>query len=143
MYVNSYTHCYFCRSGLSKSTYDISRINHAKSLLNLRNDKEKCPKTLQNGCFLGILRVGTASAYSYVNPASDAGNARKVGNMNNDGKKVKIVVNETGEVIGEVETNHSMDIYTACRLAGLEDAITPDENGESEYDADRDLELVY
>jgi len=56
---------------------------------------------------------------------------------------MKIVVKATGEVVGTVITNHSMDIYEACRLAGLEDALTPDENGECEYDAERDLKMVY
>lgn len=57
--------------------------------------------------------------------------------------RMKIVIKETGETIGTVITNHSLDIYEACRLAGLEDAITPDVKGECKYDAERDLEMIY
>ncbi len=54
---------------------------------------------------------------------------------------MKIVVKETREVVGEVITNHSMTIYEACALAGVD--VEPDENGECEYDAERDLEMVW
>lgn len=56
---------------------------------------------------------------------------------------MKIVIKDTGKKIGEVITNRSMDIYEACRLAGLEADITPDDNGECENDAERDLKMVY
>ena len=56
---------------------------------------------------------------------------------------MKIIVKNTGEILGEVITNHSLDIYTACDLAGLADDITPDADGECEYDAERDLEMEY
>jgi len=54
---------------------------------------------------------------------------------------MKIVVKDTREVVGEVVTNHSMDIYEACRLAGVD--VEPDADGECQWDAERDLEMVY
>lgn len=56
---------------------------------------------------------------------------------------MKIIEKETGNVLREVITNHSMTIYEACDLAGLSEMITPDENGECYYDAGTDLEMVY
>lgn len=47
---------------------------------------------------------------------------------------MKIRVKETGEVVGEVITNHSMDIYTACDLAGID---------VEDYDVEADLEMIY
>jgi len=64
--------------------------------------------------------------------------------ITNEGdERMKIISIETGETLGEVETNHSMDIYEACRFAGIMSLITPDINGESDYDAEGDLEMVY
>jgi hypothetical protein len=54
---------------------------------------------------------------------------------------MKIILKETGEVLAEVVTNRSMTIYEACELAGID--IEPDENGECEYDAERDLVMEY
>jgi hypothetical protein len=50
---------------------------------------------------------------------------------------MKIRIKETQEVIGEVVTNHSMTIWEACELAGIN--VTGEE---PEYDAEADLEMV-
>lgn len=47
---------------------------------------------------------------------------------------MKIRVKETGEVIGEVITNQSLDIYTACDLAGIDT---------EDYDVEAELEMDY
>lgn len=47
---------------------------------------------------------------------------------------MKIQVKETGEVIGDVITNQSMDIWTACDLAGIDT---------EDYDVEAELEMVY
>lgn len=31
-----------------------------------------------------------------------------------------LIKTEEGEILGEVITNHSMDIYTACELCGID-----------------------
>lgn len=55
---------------------------------------------------------------------------------------MKIRVRETGEVIGEVITNHSMTIWEACDLAGI-DTSTDDDGNYNEYDPEADLEMDY
>jgi hypothetical protein len=47
---------------------------------------------------------------------------------------MKIIVKATGEIIGRVETNHSMDIYTACEFAGIDI---------DDYDVEADLEIDF
>ena len=54
---------------------------------------------------------------------------------------MKIRVKETGEIIGEVITNHSMTIWEACELAGI-DTSTDDDGNYNEYDPE-ELEMIY
>lgn len=51
---------------------------------------------------------------------------------------MKIRVKETGEVIGEVITNHSMTIYEACDFAGVDAGHSED----NDYNID-ELEMDY
>jgi hypothetical protein len=55
---------------------------------------------------------------------------------------MKIIVKATGEVIGEVITNHSMTIWEACELAGI-DTDTDEDGNYNEYDPEADLEMDY
>ena len=48
---------------------------------------------------------------------------------------MKIIEIATGEVVGEVVTNHSMDIWTACNFAGID--------VEDYDDVEADLIMVY
>ena len=55
---------------------------------------------------------------------------------------MQIIVKSTGEVIGEVVTDHSMTIWEACKFAGID--TTVDEQGNYyEYDPEADLKMVY
>ena len=54
--------------------------------------------------------------------------------------EMKIRVIETGEIIGTVITNHSMDIAEACRLTGID--IAGDADNDPNYNPE-ELEMVY
>jgi hypothetical protein len=50
------------------------------------------------------------------------------------GNTMKLRVKETGEVIGEVITNHNMTIYEACELAGIDTDEYDPEDLSMDYD---------